>query len=104
MNNIKVKTKTWIGLGRFLEESCPSNGKRVEVKKGKHKGKIGIVFWHGKDRFKYSSRYDSSVSKWTKNLSGISGFRCGVDSEGDKFFVSAEDVEIAHGGENEQNI
>ena len=95
----KVKTKTWIGLGKFLEEDCPSKGKRVEVTKGKHKGKTGIVFWHGKDRFKYTNQFDTPVTEWAGNLMGISGFRCGVDSEGDKFFVSSEDVEIAHGGE-----
>ena len=95
----RVPGKTWIGLGKFLEEDCPSKGKTVEVKKGKHKGKEGIVFWHGKDRFKYSNQFDTPVTQWAGDLMGIYGFRCGVDSEGDKFFVNAEYVEIMQGGE-----
>lgn len=73
-------------------EEKPSKGKLVLIDGGrKHTGKVGIVFWHGRDKFAGSS-YGDSFQRAAADAMGRHGFRVGVeDAEtGERFFVPAE--------------
>jgi hypothetical protein len=86
--------KSLRGICDIAAKDKPGIGRRVEIINGKHKGKIGIVFWHGKDRFKYDRRYMTDLSACVADARGIYGFRVGVQTESEKFFVAADKVKI----------
>lgn len=81
------------GLVNDASQESPRPGKRVKIMQGKHQGKIGLVFWHGKDSFSNAGRYDSNWLVTTlREAMGRIGYRIGVQDEktGEKFFTKAE--------------
>lgn len=85
----------WQELADKLAVDRPSKGKRVRVTSGTHKGKEGVVTWHGKDKFA-SERYYTDALLVAREMFGTSGFRCRVSTEEEAFFVNADKVEIIH--------
>lgn len=46
------------GICEIASKDKPRVGLTVEVLRGKNKGKVGIVFWHGRNHFdRYPHRY-----------------------------------------------
>jgi len=82
------------GICEIAARNKPGVGRCVEVISGKHKGKVGIVFWHGKDHFKNNHRYMNDLQACVADAAGIHGFRVGVKTEEEKFFVAADNVKI----------
>lgn len=73
----------------------PGKGKTVKIIHGKHQGKTGIVFWHGRDRFDHSDRYFNTYQNWLHDAAGRIGYRIGVRTDtGEEFFTKAEYAEI----------
>lgn len=92
------RARAWsamVGFSAKLSEKKPSKGKRVLVVEGrKHKGKIGVVFWHGRDQYA-GRQYGDSFQKAASDATGKWGFRVGVKTDtGEKFFIGAERVQI----------
>ena len=95
-----IPSEVWKESGPLLADAsklCPGKEKRVRVKLGtKHKDKIGIIFWHGEDRFNPPGRYaGNALQEAMTKAVGIRGYHVGVRTDdGEKFFVPAEYVEI----------
>ena len=70
----------------------PNVGRTARVDEGKHKGKVGRITWHGRDKFTQAYRYGDSMSHHMTDMRGRWGFRVRlVDLEtAEAFFVSAE--------------
>lgn len=85
----------WQGLADDCAKTRPSKGKRVRVTSGKHKGKEGIVTWHGRDQFA-DNRYQTDAQLMLRDFMGTWGFRCRISTASESFFVKAEKVEIIH--------
>ncbi len=85
----------WQKLADDCKETRPSKGKRVRVTSGKHKGKEGLVTWHGRDKY-YSTRYQTTAQLWLRDFMGTHGYRCRIQTATESFFVAAEKVEIIH--------
>lgn len=84
----------WQTLANDLSAQFPSVGKRVRVISGrKHLGKVGIVRWHGPDKFA-DNRYKSDAQLMLRDLRGRDGFRVRVESDGEFFFIGADKVEV----------
>jgi len=82
-------------MGSASDES-PRKGRQVTILRGKHKGKSGIVFWHGKDQFARVSRYDGNWMQQSMTAAiGRSDYRIGVQTEsGEKFFTNADYAQV----------
>lgn len=86
----------WRAIGEIaqgLAASRPDKGKLVTVIGGrKHKGKRGLVVWHGVDRYSCASRYDgNSMQAAMRQARGVYGYRVGVSVDGaPAVFVSAD--------------
>ncbi len=74
----------------FMARDRPFKGTNIRIFKGrKHKGKEGVVFWHGEDR--YAKSWGDSNQQMARHIMGRFGFRVGVETEdGEKFFAPAE--------------
>lgn len=74
----------------------PDVGRIVKVIKGrKHLGDVGIVKWHGRDKYDTNSRYRTDAQECLHEMIGRLGFRIKIDTEsGDSFFISADYVEV----------
>lgn len=72
-------------------QHAPTVGKLVSITRGKHKGAIGIVTWHGKDRFSPAGRYESNwLQTALREARGKYGFSIRVRCpDGTAFFASA---------------
>lgn len=79
-----------------VAEKAPIKGRRVAVNRGKHKGKSGVVFFHGEDRYSDAGRYcASSMQDAMRRAGGQYGFRVGIETDdGDRFFCCADYVEV----------
>lgn len=86
------KDAAWSALAEISKTAwSPRKGKLVNITRGKHKGESGVVFWHGKDRYRYSNQYQTGIQSTMSDILGRFGFRIGVKTDsGEKFFVSAE--------------
>lgn len=72
---------------------APRRGTKVQVRTKKHFGKIGVVFWHGVDKFSHAGRYGDPIMEHLRQCGGRYGYRVGVQLEsGEKIFTSAEQV------------
>jgi hypothetical protein len=92
------KDNAWKALAEIAGEAfkkAPKKGKRVKIVGGrKHKGKEGVVFWHGRDPFE-GRRYGSEMQQVLSNAIGMFGFRSGIQTDdGEKFFVPSEYCEV----------
>jgi hypothetical protein len=91
----------WKEIGKVLSEAvsnAPAKGKLVRVAKGKYKGVIGVITWHGKDKY-YNDRYRSGLSAMLSNAIGITGYRCRIQPEdGEAFFTACENLDIDERG------
>jgi len=85
----------WQDLANKLAPQFPSVGKRVCVVSGRnHLNVEGIVFWHGRDKFA-STQFKTSAQLMLRDMEGRRGFRIGIKTnDGEKFFVSADCVEV----------
>ena len=79
------------GLMEIAARDKPGIGCCVKVLRGKHAGKLGEVFWHGPAPHFYV--HMSDMEDAMRQARGIYGFRVGVKTESEKFFVDAENVE-----------
>jgi hypothetical protein len=87
--------QSWQELFNSLDVDRPSVGRMVRVTGGKkHLGKEGKVFWHGKDKYSDAYRYGSPAQWHFRDAAGRYGWRVGVDTGAEKFFISADKVEI----------
>ncbi|MFA6904122.1 MAG: hypothetical protein WC236_13685 [Gallionellaceae bacterium] len=84
-------------LASELSRYRPFVGRTVKVIEGKkHCGEIGVVFWHGADKFGAPLRYCDDYTRAMASAMGRYGFRIGVQTEdGAKFFVKADSVMVA---------
>ena len=84
-------------LANALSACRPFVGRTVKVASGrKHKGKVGVVFWHGRDTFSDAFRYGDSYQHAAMEVMGRYGYRVGIkDYEGNKFFVPADNVIVS---------
>lgn len=93
-----AKDNAWKALNEIAQEQFklrPSVGKSVRVIGGrKHKGKEGIVFWHGRNPYERTSRSGSDLGRAMIDARGTHGFRCGVRTETEKFFIDAKHLEV----------
>lgn len=85
--------EAWQKLADSLASQYPSVGKHVRVVNGKYTGQHGIVFYHGHDKF-YDTHYKSNAQLHLIDMIGRTGFRVGIKSDHNKFFTSADDVEV----------
>ncbi len=85
----------WNSIIEKTEPNCPSVGKTVRVSESKkHLGKVGKVFWHGVDKFDTTLRYCDTYQLWLRQAIGRGGYRIGIDTGTEKFFISADKVEV----------
>lgn len=82
----------WQSIANEASAQRPSVGKSVEIVKGrKHKGKSGIVVWHGVNQFSDAFRYCDSARLALAEINGREGYSVKVKMEdGNTFFVPAE--------------
>lgn len=86
----EVSQETWKDICDKAEANRPSAGKTVKVVSGKHRGTIGLVTWHGRDKFA-SGRYQSDLD----SVVGREGWRIKITTEdGASFFANAEYAEV----------
>ncbi len=71
----------------------PSVGKHVVVTSGKHVGKSGIVVWHGRNKFE-RDYYATPAQLHLRDIVGRSGFRVGIKTENETFYVDANKVDV----------
>ena len=75
--------------GLDLSSHIPSKGERVDILRGRSKGKSGVIFWknmHGKSH--YGRRYGSSTEQCISDACG-SSCRFGIKlDDGSKVFVN----------------
>jgi hypothetical protein len=91
----EVTQEQWKSLVDQTSPQRPSVGKIVKVVEGrKHLGKQGKVFWHGIDKYSDAWRYGSDAQHHLHDLCGRYGYRVGVETETEKFFVPANKVEV----------
>lgn len=94
-----AKDAAWRAVGdiasNFANER-PDKGKKVIVIGGrKHKGKAGVVFWHGPDFKPYRNRYCTDIQRAMRDARGRDGFRVGIISNNnERFFCPANQVQI----------
>lgn len=87
--------QAWQDLFNKLALNCPSVGKTVCVTGGKkHLGKRGKVCWHGLDQYSTAYRYGSPAQCHYNDAAGRYGWRVGVDTGTEKFFIAADQVEV----------
>ena len=89
----------WNGIKQVAANTAdarPDKGKRVVVIDGrKYKGKSGVVFWHGADKFSPAWRYSDAAQRVMTEIMGRYGYRVGIEADdGTRFFVSADKVEV----------
>ena len=83
------------GIMEIASRDCPSIGLTVEVLQGKHRGKTGVVFWHGRNPYiRFPHQFHTDLQAAVSDASGIHGFRIGIKTEEEKFFVDADKVKI----------
>ena len=83
-------------LADDMSAQFPGVGKRVRVTAGrKHLGRVGIVRWHGPDKFA-NTYYKSDAQLMLRDLRGRDGFRIRVESDGEFFFIAADKVEVVN--------
>lgn len=68
--------------------NVPAKGSRVEIIQGrKHKGKIGTVFYRGRDQFRPRSCYGSDLQRTMSDALGHNDRIGVITDDGEKFFV-----------------
>lgn len=90
------KDRAMQSLGEVMQDAAsklPKVGDRAEVTGGrKHKGKTGVVFWRGADKFNRPSRYGSDLQRCMAQALGRYD-RLGIQTDrGEKFFVRLPDA------------
>jgi hypothetical protein len=85
----------WQKLAITLGTTRPSIGKRVMVKRGKHAAEVGIVTWHGHNKFA-DWNHLTDAQYHLRELAGRWGYRVQIDTGTEKFFVDADNVEVAN--------
>jgi hypothetical protein len=104
------QSKAWGALQNMADNSekyfpdRPDKGKHVKVIRGrKHKGKAGVIFWHGRDKYVDNTRYcGNGLQAAMTQLIGIYGYRVGVvTEENERFFVPADYVKIIKVNDNQ---
>ena len=89
------------GLANIFSATRPSVGRTVRVFRRldtkcprKHDGKIGVVAWHGRDKFCNPYRYGDSATHFAMDCMGAWGFRVRlIPADGSEpFFVPASAV------------
>lgn len=85
----------WQELSNSLSAQRPSKGKTVQIVRGKHKGKEGIVTWQGIDRFNNGYRYCNEAQAHMRDMAGRYGWKVRVQPyQGEAFFTKAEYTEV----------
>ena len=76
-----------------VRSQFPAEGKMVSVDSGKHKGKVGKVQIHMRDKFAYT-RYSTEASLMLQDCVGRTGFVVRIDL-GDAFiWIKADNVTV----------
>lgn len=94
-----ARDAAWAAMPAICEKAsvdAPRVGRRVRVVRGKKSvGVVGVVVWHGADRFQ-STRYGTAFSDALRASRGREGYRVGIrsDSGGPTVFVRADYVEL----------
>ena len=90
-----VDPAVWAKILANAHAEKPARGKKVIVQYSrKHRNKIGVVFWHGPDKFN-QRRYGSDISNLVSDIAGTFHYRVGIETEdGERFFIAAENVVV----------
>jgi hypothetical protein len=76
-----------------ISAARPTVGQMVRVVEGKHRGTVGRITWHGRDKFTHAFRYGDAMQHHMTDMMGAWGFRVRIQPEqGEPFFVAAERV------------
>lgn len=87
------KQEAWKAIGEIAKTKwSPRKGIKVNITRGKHIGKSGVVFWHGADQFSNFHKYDATAMQGAiREIIGKYGYSIGVETDaGEKFFTKAE--------------
>jgi hypothetical protein len=87
----------WQAIANDLSKDRPYVGRWVAVERGrKHKGKMGRVLRHQRDKFSDAYRYGSGASDAFKDMAGTYGWVCMVENAatGERFWVRADYLKI----------
>jgi hypothetical protein len=87
--------QAWQNLADAHAKNRPSVGKTVTIIDGrKHKGKVGEVVWHGRDKF-VSTQYWTEAQWALREIVGRYGYTVKVKTaSGETFFVSADYTQV----------
>lgn len=70
-----------------VSRSAPIKGRTVKAQ-----GKVGKVFWHGRDRYSFAFRYGGEATAHLRECAGRYGYRIGVETEEGRIFVKADEA------------
>jgi hypothetical protein len=84
-------------IEKKLDKQRPSPGRHVQISKGNHKGKTGIVLQHAKDEHDFTmliSRIENNETQRVKELRGREGYLILFkdDSTNNTFWIKASYV------------
>lgn len=89
---IAMTKEQWSPISKRIGHISIHKGAHVVVTCGKNYGKQGVVFWHGRDKFA-GREYGGEWSLAVRDMIGKSGFRAGINTGTEKFFVNADNLE-----------
>jgi hypothetical protein len=88
--------EAWQQVANTVSISRPSVGRRVVVTGSKkHNGKVGIVRWHGVDKYSDAFRYCDNAQATMREMMGTYGYCVKIVLDnGESFFVKADQCEV----------
>lgn len=97
-NNIESDHELLRSALSALSKDAPTVGRRVSIDRGKHKGKSGVVLWHGRDAYKNPGRYEANwMVSSMRAARGKTFYRIRVRfDDGTDAFTNAEYATVIH--------
>lgn len=88
--------KFWQDLADTLSMDRPSVGKTVRVTGGrKHLSKVGVVVYHGVDKFSDAFRYADEAQTAYREMAGRYGYIVKIkQDDGSTFWIKADSVAV----------
>lgn len=87
--------QAWSEVIKKTNDIRPYVGRTVQITKGKNKGLVGKVTWHGVDKFYTGTRHMNGAQMMMLQAMGTVGYRVRIQpSIGDAVFCKADQVAI----------